>query len=103
MGKHSGEPEAEEPAVPLRQRLPALGAGMVLTVAAWGFLVGRAIAFGSDARHGQGADWFFVFLATVGATACMFVALILGVRIRGVLKGDPLRRRATTGGKRAAR
>lgn len=106
VGKHSGEPAEEEsppPQPPMHQRLPGLGAGVLATVVAWGFLVGRAIHFGSQSKHGESAAWFFMVLATLGAAACMFVAMFLGVRIMAVFRGDPLRRRATTGGKRAAR
>src|SRR4051812_46950872 len=105
VGKHSGTADGEgsPPPAPLRQRLLILGAGTLATVIAWFVLVIKAIHLGSDARHGESAAWVFVFFATVGATACLILGLILGNKILAVLRGEPLRRRASVGGKRAAR
>ncbi|MCZ4500348.1 MAG: hypothetical protein JWQ74_2903 [Marmoricola sp.] len=103
VGKHSGEP-TEESAPPPRQRLLLLAAGVTATMVAWGFLVWEAIDFGDKARDGQSAAWLFLFLATVGATACMFMTLVLGNKVLRVLRGDPTPVRTTPpGGRRAAR
>jgi hypothetical protein len=94
-----------------RRRLPharmaLLSAGVTATVIAWGLLVFAAIDFGSQARSGEPANWWFLALATVGAIACMFLAILLASRLQAELRGQgrPPRPRGTTGGgKRAAR
>lgn len=68
-----------------------LAAGVTATVVAWGVLDLAAIAFGRSARDGQEGDWMFLALATVGAIACMFLAILLAARIQAVLRGDPTR------------
>lgn len=78
--------------------------GLTLTLVAWGLLVWLAIDFGTDARSGSALSWVFLVIATLGATACLFLALTLGTRVVGLLRGDdsvpPPR---VAGGKRAAR
>jgi hypothetical protein len=49
-------------------------------VVAWGYLVYAAIDFGSTARGGDSAAWWFLGLASVGAVACLFVGLMLVAR-----------------------
>ncbi len=66
-----------------------LVAGLALTVLAWVVLVWQAIDFGTRGRRGEGLAWVFLFLATVGACACLFVTLTLGGKIFQVLRGDP--------------
>jgi hypothetical protein len=81
------------------------------TVIAWGLLVFAAIDFGGKARDGEPGNWWFLALATVGAMACMFLAILLGSRLQSELRGQgpPTRLRRTAsnggkhGGKRAAR
>lgn len=105
MGKHSADP-VEEVAAPSfdRRRLLLLAAGVTATMVAWGYLVWLAIDFGDQARHGSGSGWFFLVLATIGATACMFLTLVLGTRALKLLRGDaPPPPRTTPGGRRAAR
>ena len=46
-------------------------------MAAWGFLVWAAIDFGQTARGGQNEAWAFLALASIGAAACLFLALML--------------------------
>jgi hypothetical protein len=101
VGKHSGAPA--EP-VPLpRRRLLALALGITVTLVAWGFLVWAAIDFGSRARDGEGPAWAFLGLATVGATACLLVTLILVARLLATLRGQPEPPAGVPGGRRAAR
>lgn len=61
--------------------LLALALGVTASVVAWGYLVVSAIDFGAAARDGDGAAWWFLALASLGAVACLFVALILVARI----------------------
>jgi hypothetical protein len=65
----------------LQPSLLALAAGVTLAVVAWGYLVYAAIDFGSSARGGESAAWGFLALASVGAVACLFVALMLIPRL----------------------
>ena len=48
---------------------------------AWGYLVYLAIDFGTAARDGDAAGWWLLALATIGAIACLFVAMMLGTRL----------------------
>ncbi|HEX2893411.1 MAG TPA: hypothetical protein VHO29_05350 [Marmoricola sp.] len=101
MGKHSGVPAEPRP-LP-RRRLLGLALGITLTLVAWGFLVKAAIDFGADARNGETVSWAFLALATIGATACLFVTLILGTKIANTLRGETAARAVVPGGRRAAR
>lgn len=100
MGRHSGERQ-EAPPLP-RRRLLVLALGITLTLVAWGFLVWAAIDFGTQARDGETPAWAFLGFATIGATACLLVTLILGGKVLAVLRGEAPRPR-TSGGRRAAR
>lgn len=102
VGKHAGEP-APEPPLP-RRRLLALALGITATLVAWGFLVWAAIDFGAQARDGENPAWLFAGLATVGATACLLVTLILAAKLVGTLRGEASARTPLPGGgRRAAR
>jgi hypothetical protein len=105
VGKHTGPPVEPRP-LPSR-RLLVLAVGVTLTVVAWGFLVWAAIDFGSQARGGEKLAWAFLALATIGATACLFLALILLTRlIRTITSGgqeEAESRPVVPGGRRAAR
>lgn len=103
VGKHSGDAVDEVPAPIDRQRVIKLAAGFTATIVAWGYLVALAIDFGSAARDGDGFSWVLLFLAAVGATACMFVALIVGNKVLMTLRGEVPRRPTPGGGRRAAR
>jgi len=104
MGKHSGEQHEPELYVPHGRAMIVLAAGATATLVAWGFLVIQAISFGAAAKDGKGAAWVFLFLATLGATACLFMALILGNKLRLLLKGDePIKPTRIPGGRRASR
>ena len=92
-----------------RRRLLLLGAGTALALVVWVVLVVIAVRL-VGAAHGDGAagglgGWVLVLLASAGAAASLFVGLLLGVRLVGVV-----RRREPApapprpkGGKRAAR
>ena len=101
VGKHEG---ARAEPVPLpRRRLFTLALGITATLVAWGFLVWAAIGFGGQARDGQTPAWAFLALATIGATACLFLTLILGSKVLGTLRGEHRPPPPVTGGRRAAR
>ena len=100
VGKHSGERQ-EAPPLP-RRRLVLLALGITLTLVAWGFLVWAAIDFGAQARDGETPAWLVLGFATIGATACLLVTLILGGKVLAVLRGEAPRARVS-GGRRAAR
>ena len=99
---------------PKRRFRPALlGLAVAITacVVAWGYLVYAAIDFGAAARRdGSAADWFFLVLASIGAIACLFLGLMLVVRVSRALgithapvpvpQRDP---NAPKGGKRSSR
>lgn len=101
VGKHSGAPAEPRP-LP-RRRLLGLALGITLTVVAWGFLVWAAINFGADARNGETISWVFLALATIGATACLFVTLILGTKVASTLRGETEPPPVVPGGRRASR
>lgn len=101
VGKHSGE--RTEPAPLPRRRLLGLALGITLTLIAWGFLVWAAIDFGAQARAGESPAWAFLAMATVGATACLFLTLILGNKVLATLRGEVARPTASMpGGRRRA-
>lgn len=61
----------------------------MLALVAWGFLVWAAIDFGRTARGGDGQAWLFLAIASLGAVACLFLALMLGtllLRAVGILE-----------------
>jgi hypothetical protein len=101
VGKHSGE-RAEPVALPKR-RLLGLALGITATLVAWGFLVWAAIDFGSQARAGESMAWAFLALATIGAAACLLVALILATKVLDTLRGEAEPRPVVPGGRRRAR
>ena len=55
--------------------------GVLLSGAAWLFLVLAAIDFGTTARDGEGLGWLFMALAALGAIGCLLLALVLGGRV----------------------
>lgn len=88
-------------------------AGITALIVAWGYLVWAAIDFGASARQGEQVAWAFLALASLGAVACLFAGLMLGVRLLrllGILTpdeadagADPAAPPPPRGGKRAAR
>ncbi|GAA5145855.1 hypothetical protein GCM10023340_15860 [Nocardioides marinquilinus] len=95
----------------LRPGLLVLALGVTAAVVAWGYLVLAAIDFGATARGGDDDAWWFLGLASLGAVACLFLALLLLARIaRAIgLTRPPERDDAASstpsapGGRRAAR
>jgi len=84
---------------------------ITVCIVAWGYLVYAAIDFGATARRdGSGGAWALLGLASVGAIACLFLGLMLLVRLSRALgithapepkpKRDP---NQPPGGRRAAR
>jgi len=59
---------------------------VTVTLVAWGVLVFAAIEFGRDARSGEPESWTFLALASAGATACLFVTMILGGRLVALVR-----------------
>ena len=55
-----------------------IAAASVLALVAWAFLVWAAIDFGRTARGGDSQAWLFLAIASLGAVACLFLALMLG-------------------------
>jgi hypothetical protein len=110
-GRHAGQARLEETpesaAGPRRASAPLLllALGITGAVVAWGYLVYLAIDFGTTARDGDGTAWWFLALATVGAIACLFVAMMCGTRMVARLRGPstPTDTPRPPGGRRAAR
>jgi hypothetical protein len=78
-------------------------AGSVVAALAWAGLVWSGIRFGQSARGGDGSAWFFMVVASLGAVACLFLALVLGVRAARMLGWsgtDPVRPVSAKGGRR---
>jgi hypothetical protein len=82
-----------------------LALGITASVVAWGYLVYLAIDFGTAARDGEGRGWWFLGLATIGAIACLFVAMMLGARLvaRFRASNPPPAARRPPGGRRIAK
>ncbi|PVG80987.1 hypothetical protein DDE18_20740 [Nocardioides gansuensis] len=103
-GKRAGARRAEKAQRSFGRATVPLAAGLTACVVAWGYLVYMAIDFGVSARGGESSAWGLLALATVGAIACLFAGLMLGVRLMRTLglAADPAVARPT-GGRRAAR
>ena len=107
QGKRAGSRRGPKQEASLRPRLLGLAVGVTLSVVAWGYLVYAAIDFGATARGGQSSAWWFLALASLGAVACLFVALMLLSRlVQGLgLSGQERTEKPprNPGGRRAAR
>ena len=107
--RHSGPARPEDPAGSGSRGpngpLLLLALGITAAVVGWGYLVYLAIDFGTSARDGDAAGWWLLALATIGAIACLFVAMMLGIRLIARLKADapPPGPPRPPGGRRAAR
>jgi hypothetical protein len=107
-GRHAGPARLEEHAAPKRSSrvvLLVLALGITAAVVAWGYLVYIAIDFGIAARDGDDRGWWLLALATVGAIACLFVAMTLGSRFAARTRANAAAAAAPRppGGRRAAR
>jgi len=82
-----------------------LALGITAAVVAWGYLVYLAIDFGTNARDGEARGWWLLGLATLGAIACLFVAMMLGTRLVARIRAGapPPGPPRPPGGRRAAR
>lgn len=81
QGKRAGSRRAAPAPRAFRPKLLLLAVGVTLAVVAWGYLVYAAIDFGSTARGGDDRAWGFLALASAGAIACLFIALMLIARL----------------------
>lgn len=80
-GKRAGARRGAKPKRGFRPALLLLAVGVTVAVVAWGYLVYAAIDFGTSARGGESSSWWFLGLASVGAVACLFAALMLIARL----------------------
>jgi len=110
-GRHAGPARLEDKAGGQERQRPPFGPlillalGITAAVVTWGYLVYLAIDLGTDARNGESAAWWLLGLSTIGAIACLFVAMMLGIRLVARLRAGspaPATPRAP-GGRRAAR
>jgi hypothetical protein len=107
-GRHAGAARPDESAPKRRSAngpMLLLALGITASVVAWGYLVYLAIDLGTAARDGDSRGWFFLVLATIGAIACLFVALMLGMRLvaRFRASAPPPEAPRPPGGRRALR
>src|SRR6478735_3903004 len=88
VGRHTGERARAAAATPRppRRRILVLSLFVTVTLVAWGVLVFAAIEFGRDARSGEAQSWTFLALASAGATACLFLTMILGAKLVGLIR-----------------
>ena len=89
-GRRRGSRKAARPPRRLRKDVFALALGATVALIAWGYLVYAAIDFGGDARNGDGSAWLFLLIAAIGAAACLFTALLLGVRALRTVAQTPV-------------
>jgi len=103
-GTRKGSRRAARPARSLDRRTAALGAGTLAAGVAWAALVYAGIRFGQSARDGDDAAWLFLVVATLGAVACLFLAMMLGLQVARALGVAPRSgsTKAPKGGRRAA-
>ncbi|WP_296603282.1 hypothetical protein [Nocardioides sp.] len=80
-GKRAGSRRGQRPPRRFQPALLLLALGITACIVAWGYLVYAAIDFGSTARDGDSAAWWFLALASAGAVACLFVGLMLVARV----------------------
>jgi hypothetical protein len=115
-GKRAGSRRGPRRKEGFRPVLLLLALGITACVVAWGYLVYAAIDFGSTARAGDAAAWWFLAVASVGAVACLFFGLMLVARLLrrlGITNPPPPRAGSASGvepetprpigGRRAAR
>lgn len=108
QGRHAGPARLGESAEPKRSATAPmlfLALGITASMVAWGYLVYLAIDFGTSARDGDSRGWLYLAVATIGAIACLFLALTLGTRLfaRYRAASAPPGPPRPPGGRRAAR
>lgn len=106
-GKRAGSRRGPRRKAGFSPALLFLALGITGCVVAWGYLVYAAVDFGSTARSGSSAAWWFLALASVGAVACLFVGLMLVAQVTrrlGITKAPPKKDEAPrpVGGRRAS-
>jgi hypothetical protein len=84
-------------------RILVLSLLVTVTLVAWGVLVMAAIDFGREARSGEPDAWTFLGIAAAGATACLFVAILLVARLVALARGPARERRVRGGSHRTSR
>lgn len=80
-GKRAGARRGPRPAPRPRAVPLAYCAAITASAVAWGYLVWLAVDFGRAARSQGIASWLLLALAALGAMACLFGGLMLGVRL----------------------
>jgi hypothetical protein len=84
-GKRAGE-RAKSEFPKFRPTLLLFAVGITFALVAWGYLVIAAIDFGASARHDDASNaWAFLGVASLGAMACLFLALMLAARFSRAL------------------
>jgi hypothetical protein len=86
---------------PPRARIALLSTFVVLAVLGWVFLVLAAIGFGREARSGTTGAWRSFGFAAGGAAICLFLAIVLGAWVVGLVRQKP--RPVRVPGRRVAR
>lgn len=84
VGRHS-DTRTEQPAAGLDRSsrvIAALATALTIALVAWIYLVWLAIDFGARARAGTGGEaWWLLAATSLGAMACLFLALIMLTRL----------------------
>jgi cytosine/uracil/thiamine/allantoin permease len=76
---------------------------VLITLAGWAALVLTAVDIGRRARAGDSDAWTSFWAAAAGAVLCLVVAVVLGARLLGVVRGTTPARRPRTAGRRMSR
>ena len=80
-GKRAGSRRAPKKKAQFRFDVLLYALGVLVLVVTWAGLVAAAVAFGRVARGGQTGSWILLGLSSVGAVACLFVGMMLVVRL----------------------
>ena len=80
-GKRAGSRRGAKRKPAFQPRLLGLAVAITLAVVGWGYLVFAAIDFGASARGGETNGWWLLTVASIGAVACLFAALMLIARL----------------------
>jgi hypothetical protein len=79
-GRRVNRERARAPGLPVLAMTTAMALGAILSAVAWVFLVRAAVEFGRLARQGNAGAWAFTLGASVGATVCALLVLVLVAR-----------------------